>query len=219
MDQINVAIADDSIEADEILCRMVGEDDALRLIGKVHTEQEFMQLLREKSPDMVIFDSIVPKLRRTNRRVSITATEKKQAVKYKIPDSRSKLRESDATKLELYVTRLFHSIGIPAHIRGFHYLREGIILSVYDKDMLGSVTKMLYPAVAKKYNTTPQRVERAIRHAIETGWSHGLNEQIMELFHYTLENGKGKPTNAEFIAQVSDKVRLDFINRGANIEN
>ncbi len=212
MDKINVAIADDSIEADEILSRMVLEDDSLRLVGKAHTEQEFMQLLREKSLDVVIFDTVVPKLRKTNRRLSVTNAAIRNAVKYRIQEGGLKLKEEDTAGLEVRVTRLFHELGIPAHIRGYHYLRDSIILTVNDREMLGSVTKLLYPAVARKYGTTPSRVERAIRHAIELSWSRGQKEQLNEIFSYTMEKGKGKPTNSEFIALVSDKVRLDWIN-------
>ncbi len=212
MDKINVAIADDSIEADEILSRMVLEDDSLRLVGKAHTEQEFMQLLREKSLDIVIFDTVVPKLRRTNRRISVTNSAGRNTVKYKIQENGLKLRETDTAGLEVKVTELFRELGIPAHIRGYHYLRDSIILSVNDREMLGSVTKLLYPEVARKYATTPSRVERAIRHAIELSWMRGQKEKLNEIFSFTMEKGKGKPTNSEFIALISDKVRLEWMN-------
>ena len=209
MDKINVAIADDSIEADEILSRMVKDDESLRLVGSAHTEQEFMHLLREHSLDIVIFDSIVPKLRRTNRKIAVTRPQTGQAAKYRVREARMKLREGEMNVLELDVTDLFHQLGIPANIRGYHYLRDAIILSANDTEMLGSVTKMLYPTIAKKYNTTAPRVERAIRHAIEACWTRGRSEQIYKMFGYTVTSDKGKPTNTEFIAMVSDKVRID----------
>ncbi len=112
--------------------------------------------------------------------------------------------------LENDVTQLLHEIGIPAHIKGYQYLRDAIGISVEEEDMLISVTKVLYPTIAKRHNTTPSRVERAIRHAIEVAWSRGRVDTINDLFGYTINNGKGKPTNSEFIALVSDKIRLDY---------
>ncbi len=100
---------------------------------------------------------------------------------------------------------------MPAHIKGYHYLRDAIIMSVNDMEMLGAVTKILYPAIAKKHNTTSSRVERAIRHAIEVAWSRGRIETIEDLFGYTINEGKGKPTNSEFIALIADKIRLGKI--------
>ena len=112
--------------------------------------------------------------------------------------------------LEEKVTEIIHEIGVPAHIKGYQYLREAIIMSVNDMEMLNSITKILYPEIAKKYQTTPSRVERAIRHAIEVAWSRGKMDTIDELFGYTINNGKGKPTNSEFIALITDKMRLQM---------
>ena len=121
--------------------------------------------------------------------------------------------ESEDTKrhsLEERVTEIIHEIGVPAHIKGYQYLREAIIMSVNDMEMLNSITKILYPEIAKKYLTTSSRVERAIRHAIEVAWSRGKMDTIDELFGYTINNGKGKPTNSEFIALITDKMRLQM---------
>ena len=112
--------------------------------------------------------------------------------------------------LENDVTQILHEIGVPAHIKGYQYLREAIAISVADQDMLTSVTKVLYPNIAKKHQTTSSRVERAIRHAIEVAWSRGKMDTINDIFGYTVSNGKGKPTNSEFIALLSDKIRLDY---------
>ena len=112
--------------------------------------------------------------------------------------------------LEDDVTQLLHEIGIPAHIKGYQYLREAIIMSVTNMDMLNSITKILYPGIAKKFDTTPSRVERAIRHAIEVAWSRGKMDTLDDLFGYTISNGKGKPTNSEFIALITDKIRLQM---------
>jgi two-component system response regulator (stage 0 sporulation protein A) len=110
--------------------------------------------------------------------------------------------------LEAEITNIIHEIGVPAHIKGYLYLREAIQMVVNDVELLSAVTKELYPSIAKKYNTTASRVERAIRHAIEVAWSRGQIETINKIFGYTIHNDKGKPTNSEFIAMVADKLRL-----------
>lgn len=111
-------------------------------------------------------------------------------------------------QLELMITEIIHQIGVPAHIKGYHYLREAIMLAVKDGDIINSVTKLLYPTVAKKHNTTSSRVERAIRHAIEVAWDRGDIDVLNSYFGYTIQNDRGKPTNSEFIAMISDKMRL-----------
>ncbi len=113
-------------------------------------------------------------------------------------------------RLEKYVTNMLHEIGIPAHIKGYHYLRDSILMAVEDMDVLNAITKILYPTVAKKNQTTSSRVERAIRHAIEVAWSRGKLDTIDELFGYTVNTGKGKPTNSEFIALIADTIRLKY---------
>ena len=115
-----------------------------------------------------------------------------------------------AQNLEQDVTQMLHEIGIPAHIKGYQYLRDAIAISVQEQDMLTSVTKILYPVIAKKHHTTPSRVGRAIRHAIEVAWSRGKMDTINDIFGYTVSNGRGKPTNSEFIALIADKIRLDY---------
>ncbi len=148
-------------------------------------------------------------------------------------------KEEDLSErsLETDVTEIIHEIGVPAHIKGYQYLRDAIIMSVNDmdmlnsitkvlyptiakkyqttasrveRDMLNSITKVLYPTIAKKYQTTASRVERAIRHAIEVAWSRGKMDTIDEMFGYTIHNGKGKPTNSEFIALITDRIRLEY---------
>ena len=122
-------------------------------------------------------------------------------------------REEERKPLETRVTDMIHEIGIPAHIKGYHYLRDAIIMAVEDMDVLNAITKILYPTVAKKHQTTASRVERAIRHAIEVAWSRGKLDVLDELFGYTVSNGKGKPTNSEFIALVADTIRLEYKHR------
>ena len=112
--------------------------------------------------------------------------------------------------LEADITNIIHDIGIPAHIKGYQYLRDSIILSVKDNDVINSITKILYPTIAKKYQSTSSRVERAIRHAIEVAWNRGNTDTLNDLFGYTISNGKGKPTNSEFIALIADKIRLQY---------
>ncbi len=121
-----------------------------------------------------------------------------------------KAEEFGERNLEADVTEIIHEIGVPAHIKGYQYLRDAIIMSVNDMDMLNSITKILYPTIAKKYQTTSSRVERAIRHAIEVAWSRGKMDTIDEMFGYTIHNGKGKPTNSEFIALITDRIRLKY---------
>ncbi|MDE6213560.1 MAG: sporulation transcription factor Spo0A [Lachnospiraceae bacterium] len=122
----------------------------------------------------------------------------------------TEVSEAEGRDLEKDVTDMIHEIGVPAHIKGYQYLREAIMMSVEDVEMLGSITKILYPTIAKKYQTTPSRVERAIRHAIEVAWSRGRMETLDALFGYTINTGKGKPTNSEFIALIADKIRLQY---------
>lgn len=115
---------------------------------------------------------------------------------------------SKNSDLELMITEIIHQIGVPAHIKGYHYLREAITLAVNNADIINSVTKQLYPTVAKKYQTTSSRVERAIRHAIEVAWDRGDIDVLNSYFGYTIHNERGKPTNSEFIAMIADKLRL-----------
>ena len=122
------------------------------------------------------------------------------------PSSQS---ESKGKNLEGSITSIIHEIGVPAHIKGYLYLREAISMVYNDIELLGSITKVLYPDIAKKYNTTASRVERAIRHAIEVAWSRGNIDSISSLFGYTVSMSKAKPTNSEFIAMVADKLRLE----------
>lgn len=112
--------------------------------------------------------------------------------------------------LESDVTNIIHEIGVPAHIKGYQYLRDAIMMSVENREVINSITKILYPTIAKMNKTTPSRVERAIRHAIEVAWSRGKMDTIDELFGYTISTGKGKPTNSEFIALIADKIRLQY---------
>jgi two-component system response regulator (stage 0 sporulation protein A) len=118
--------------------------------------------------------------------------------------------EDKTPDIETQVTKIIHQIGVPAHIKGYQYLRTAILLTVRDSDIINSVTKVLYPSVAKKYATTTSRVERAIRHAIEVAWDRGDVDTLNSYFGYTVQNNRGKPTNSEFIAMIADNLRLKY---------
>ena len=124
---------------------------------------------------------------------------------------------SGKTSIETMVTNIIHEIGVPAHIKGYQYLREAIIIAVEDMDVINAITKVLYPQVAKTFQTTPSRVERAIRHAIEVAWDRGDLDTLQRFFGYTVSNTKGKPTNSEFIALIADKLQLQLKNSSAVI--
>lgn len=134
----------------------------------------------------------------------------------RIPETKKNIGAGEDRKhfmernIENDVTSIIHDVGVPAHIKGYQYLREAIIMSVNDNEMLNSITKILYPSIAKKFQTTSSRVERAIRHAIEVAWNRGRMDTIDELFGYTINAEKGKPTNSEFIALIADKIRLEY---------
>ena len=118
--------------------------------------------------------------------------------------------ESSRPDIESQVTKIIHQIGVPAHIKGYQYLRSAILMTIDDNEIINSVTKILYPTVAKKYKTTTSRVERAIRHAIEVAWDRGDVDTLNSYFGYTIQNSRGKPTNSEFIAMIADNLRLKY---------
>lgn len=133
-------------------------------------------------------------------------------------DSLMRMRKRNASNsaitssadMEAQVTKIIHQIGVPAHIKGYQYLRTAILMTIEDNDVINSVTKILYPTVAKKYATTTSRVERAIRHAIEVAWDRGDIDTLNSYFGYTIQNSRGKPTNSEFIAMIADNLRLKY---------
>lgn len=151
----------------------------------------------------------------------LMSTDKEFQIMITVPSGKSEtperiveetVKKEKEWDLEQDVTDMIHEIGVPAHIKGYHYLRESIMMAVEDNSMLSSITKILYPTIAKKFQTTPSRVERAIRHAIEVAWSRGRMETLDALFGYTINTGKGKPTNSEFIALMADRIRLKYRN-------
>ena len=136
--------------------------------------------------------------------------EKRIRYYYEADNHRMDVIDETDELLENEVTKIIRELGIPAHIKGYQYIREGIIMSVKDMNMLNYITKLLYPSIAKKYRTTSSSVERAIRHAIEVAFSRGRIEILEDMFGYTVNAGKGKPTNSEFIALIADKLRLEY---------
>ncbi len=264
MEKLNIAIADDNERMVQLLDRIVSSDEELEVVGKAGNGEELIEIIREKKPDVVLLDIIMPKLDgltvmdRVNHEpnlkkpafivISAVSQEKmtedafelgadyyilkpfdNDTVVNRIKRVRTRQMRSASTNkrvnayesqkaymennLETDVTNIIHEVGVPAHIKGYQYLRDAIIMSVNDMEMLNSITKILYPTIAKRHQTTPSRVERAIRHAIEVAWSRGKMDTIDELFGYTVSNGKGKPTNSEFIALIADKIRLEYKNR------
>lgn len=167
----------------------------------MYTEQEFKELVKEinKVEDERIQKILISLL--------LEITEGNEKV---TNNKKETLDNTDENEKAAYITKIMHDLGVPAHIRGYQYLRTGILMVLEEPELLNSITKILYPEIAKKYKTTPSRTERAIRHAIEVAWSRGSLEDINKIFGYTVEDGKGKPTNSEFIAMVSDKMRLEF---------
>jgi two-component system response regulator (stage 0 sporulation protein A) len=256
MGKLNVAIADDNKEMRELLGSIVSNDDELFLIGTAKDGEEACDLIREKNPDLVLLDIVMPKLDGlgvldkirqdstmksrpyflmisavTSEQITEDAFAKgadyfilkpfdnnivleriKTVMNRRSTNDVRRIVDSGKT-LKEDVTEIIHEVGVPAHIKGYQYLREAIIMCVNNMDMLNSITKILYPEIAKRFQTTPSRVERAIRHAIEVAWSRGKMDTLDELFGYTISNGKGKPTNSEFIALITDKIRLQMKSR------
>ncbi len=134
--------------------------------------------------------------------IETLAKSKKHSLEFK--------EQSAHANMEAQVTKIIHQIGVPAHIKGYQYLRTAILMTIEDSDIINSVTKVLYPSVAKKYQTTTSRVERAIRHAIEVAWDRGDVDTLNSYFGYTIQNSRGKPTNSEFIAMIADNLRLKY---------
>ena len=265
MEKLNVAVADDNERMVEVLGQIIEEDKDLELVGKAHNGEEICNIIREKEPDVVVLDIIMPKmdglavmekfahdksLKKVPAFIVVSAVGQERITedafnlgadyyvlkpfdnrmllnrikhvrsigekKYReINRQPAKQEESSAAlgNLETDVTNIIHEIGVPAHIKGYQYLRDAIIMSVDNREVINSITKVLYPTIAKMNKTTPSRVERAIRHAIEVAWSRGKMDTIDELFGYTIHTGKGKPTNSEFIALIADKIRLEYKNR------
>jgi len=259
MSKIKVLIADDNLRSVSLLEEAIKKDKDIEVIGKAEDGMNALEQIRDKEPDVVLLDLIMPKLdglgvmehvkkdvtlKKVPAFIVITGIGQEVVTEsafemgasyymlkpfdYQLVISRIKQlrgvsshRRCDGAgakggnaflerNLEADVTNVIHEIGVPAHIKGYHYLRDAIMMSVNDTEMLNSITKQLYPTIAKRHKTTPSRVERAIRHAIEVAWSRGKMDTIDALFGYTIHGGKGKPTNSEFVALIADKIRLEY---------
>lgn len=261
MSKVNVAIADDNEIMRQLLGDIVSDEKDFEVVGTAKDGEEAYNMIKEKEPDIVLLDIVMPKLdgldvldkvkndKSISKKTSfvmisaigqegITEDAFARGADYyimkpfdhdtiisrikRVQSIKNNITRADKTNftvlnedindisLETKVTEIIHEVGVPAHIKGYQYLREAIIMSVNDMEMLNSITKILYPGIAKKYQTTASRVERAIRHAIEVAWSRGKMDTIDDMFGYTINNGKGKPTNSEFIALITDKIRLQM---------
>ena len=259
MERLNVAIADDNERMLDMLETVIGTDKTLHIVGKAKNGEEIYKIIKEKTPDVVLLDLIMPKmdgltvmdyvhhdkslkkqpnfivvsavgqekitedafnrgasyyiLKPFNNEILLNQIKNVRKTETRAENKKEKTEQeirAHQKNLEERVTDLLHEMGIPAHIKGYHYLRDAIMMAVDDMDVLNAITKILYPTVAKKYQTTSSRVERAIRHAIEVAWSRGKLDTIEDLFGYTVSNGKGKPTNSEFIALISDTIQLEL---------
>jgi len=158
--------------------------------------------------DEVLLKRIRQTMQQTGAKTALSPFNKAEEG-FSLADERSKTYNMiNEDNLEAIITDVIHEIGVPAHIKGYNYLREAITLCIQDKEFINSITKMLYPTVARNYQTTSSRVERAIRHAIEVAWNRGREEILNSIFGYTIDTNKGKPTNGEFIAMISDSIRL-----------
>lgn len=257
MGVVNVAIADDNERMVEILDSIVKKDNTFHIVGKANNGEDVYKIIKDKEPDVVLLDLIMPKLDGLSvmERINHDQTIKKhpkfivisaigqegitedafnlgayyyimkpfdnemvlsrvKSMKHYFDNGVSQNQSNGCSERGIYenlesdVTDIIHEVGVPAHIKGYQYLRDAIIMVIREPEMLNSITKILYPTIAKRNQTTPSRVERAIRHAIEVAWSRGNMDIINSLFSYTVSTGKGKPTNSEFIALIADKIRL-----------
>ena len=239
-----ILLADNSEEFRLLLRRALEDTDEFQVVGDTGDGDTAWDLIQKTSPDVVVMDMILPGLdgmsllQRMPKGIKCIVLSAfcsqnmvqeltRMGVWYFIPkpahvDSlldriRQATQDSGTLSLptlEAEVTAILHEVGVPAHIKGYQYVREAIILTVQNMDVINAVTKVLYPEVAKRFHTTPSRVERAIRHAIEVAWDRGDLETLQGYFGYTVNSAKGKPTNSEFIAMIADRIRLRRRNQG-----
>lgn len=257
-DSVRVVMVDDNREFCQLLEEYLNEQENISVVGVGYNGVEGLKLVKEKEPDILVLDLIMPHLdgigvmEELNRldlsskvkTIILTAFGQEEVTKrvvelganyyimkpfdldklaerirqmmkppkgssngYAISSTKVSRKEVD---LDVRITEVMHQLGVPAHIKGYIYLREAIELVIKDIEYLGAVTKELYPSVAAKYNTTPSRVERAIRHAIEVSWDRGNINVLNKYFGSTVSANSGKPTNSQFIAKIADKLRLEM---------
>ena len=231
--QIRVLIADANEGFTAQLSGFLGENSAFVVAGVANDGEKAVELLHTVQADLLILDLLLPKppigLALTGFMTEYAAqAAEKYGVRYFISkpcglqtvaeraleivdtERTAKRTRYPQANVEALVTSMIHEIGVPAHVKGYQYLREAIMIAVDDMDVINAITKVLYPQVAKKFSTTSSRVERAIRHAIELAWDRGDLETLQKFFGYTVSNTKGKPTNSEFIALIADKLQLQL---------
>jgi two-component system, response regulator, stage 0 sporulation protein A len=257
LDKIRIILADDNREFVELLREHLSNQADMEIIGVAYHGGEVLNLLKEKVPDVLVLDIIMPhldglgvleqlqtmKIQPLPKVVMLTAFGQENIAQRAVELGASyyilkpfdmdvlvqRIRQMKATNtvapyiskttatgfthrgnhLDASITNVIHEIGVPAHIKGYLYLREAITMVYNEIDLLGAITKTLYPRIAERYNTTSSRVERAIRHAIEVAWNRGNMDSIRSLFGYTINVARAKPTNSEFIAMVADKLRIE----------
>lgn len=256
---LKILIADDNREFNDLLSEYLQKQEDMDVVGSAFNGKDALELIKEKQPDIILLDIIMPHLdgigvleelgkmelswkpkvimltafgheNITQKAVELGASyyilkpfnleilaerirqlgkaEKLQVQGEKNLTVKNILIKKEKNDFIEEITQIIHEIGIPAHIKGYLYLRDAISMVAEEIELLGSVTKVLYPRIAQKYETTPSRVERAIRHAIEVAWSRNNIDTIKKFFGYTINTEKGKPTNSEFIALVADRIRL-----------
>ena len=216
--KISVLVAEPSEEYRAAYAKAIAREADMELVAQTDNGLRAEALVDEFQPDVVVLDLVLASVDGMSLLARLQAKEKPLLV-YRIRQTARPRRRTGslcaqldapepAPTLESVVTDVIHEIGVPAHIKGYQYLREAIMLAIDDMDVINSVTKVLYPEVARKFNTTPSRVERAIRHAIEVAWDRGDLETLQKFFGYTVSNIKGKPTNSEFIAMIADCLSL-----------
>ena len=249
-----VFIADNGEDFSAGLTAALNRNGGFRIVGTATDGEAAIALIKERAPQILVLDLMLPKQDGISVLKAISTMEKKPlvlaisgfitdyvasaaanlGVRYlmlkpcdmtAVVDRLEELRggelqknapqKTDKNSIETMVTGIIHEIGVPAHIKGYQYLREAIIIAVNDMDVINAITKVLYPQVAKTFQTTPSRVERAIRHAIEVAWDRGDLDTLQRFFGYTVSNTKGKPTNSEFIALIADKLQLQLKNTKA----
>jgi two-component system, response regulator, stage 0 sporulation protein A len=262
---LKILLADDNYEFADILADFISSQKDMEVCGVAHNGNEVLDLVRDKKPDVLVLDIIMPvldgigALERLNEmpvkppkvimltafgQDNITRRAAELGVSYFIlkpfdmPILTERIRQvfhgssapvaatasffngigllqgipqmpPSKRTIDAQITQIIHEIGVPAHIKGYHYLREAIGIVFNDVEILGSITKVLYPRIAERYKTTPSRVERAIRHSIEVAWGRGNMDAIRNVFGYTVSASKTKPTNSEFIAMIADKLRME----------
>ncbi len=258
-EKINVLIVDDNVDYCEAMRTYINNQENLNVVDIAHDGMKALEMIKEKRPNVVLLDEIMPELDGLSVLAMLNSEEFKDikpkiimvsavtadrvtnealtlGIDYYMPKpidmqslvkrieninvdyssnngidtTNSHVKQNKQYSLEARVTTLLHEIGVPAHIRGYNYMRESILIAIEDIDVLNYITKELYPEIAKRCGTTPSRVERAIRHAIEVAWSRGNLETKDNLFSYTINVNKGKPTNSEFIALIADRLRLEM---------